>query len=312
MLGQLGLRDWVVEHGVTTDRWRASIGGRLVKVDLPPGTAISRESLDTRMLAAAEDAGAEVCMSREARIIDVGPGRVIVSLVNRDASEKREFGAVVVASGLHASGLQSAPSWNEKPNGPFGAMFCGHSDSIEPGVIYMACDDDGYVGMVKLESDLVDVAAALVSGSRATERGTPQQRIDAILQRSSFPPSNLRDRTPVLTTPPLRRSRRAPCGPILMIGDAAGYVEPFTGEGMTWGMQSGIAAADRIAASISNLAKVSEHWDRELENLLSAKRRRCRAVTTMLRWPWARLVVGTTLARWPSVAGPLVRSLNRA
>lgn len=310
-LKQLSLSQWVLDTGVPTRRWRASIGGKQIELALPGGVAISRKALDTKLLASAGDAGASISMPCRATLDSVDDNRVLATLQIGQLQEQRDFAAVVVASGLNASGLQQILPWRELPNGPFGVSLTASSESIEAGVIYMACDDDGYVGLVRLEDGRVDIAAALASGSAAASKRSPRERIDAILAASEFAAWTLEDPSVVMTTPPLRRTRTAGAGRVLAIGDAAGYVEPFTGEGMTWAMQSGIAAADLIATSIDGLSVVGQSWDHELHGLLRRKKQTCRVVTAALRWPVARRAVAQTLANWPSLATPLIRSLSK-
>ena len=72
----------------------------------------------------------------------------------------------MVAAGLNVAGVARFLPWVEPPTGPFGVGFTADlGDDCEPGVIYMACDDDGYVGVVRLEDGRTDIAAALRSGA---------------------------------------------------------------------------------------------------------------------------------------------------
>jgi flavin-dependent dehydrogenase len=118
------------------------------------------------------------------------------------------------------------------------------------------------------------------------------------------------DPSPPMTTPPLRRTRAAGRGRVLAIGDAAGYVEPFTGEGMTWAMRSGIAAAGVIAAGVGDLSRVGDEWNRQLSELLRGRKLACRTVTALLRWSLARRIAAAALSRWPALANPLIRGLS--
>ncbi|MFK8112334.1 MAG: NAD(P)/FAD-dependent oxidoreductase [Rubripirellula sp.] len=310
-LDQLGLRDWALEAGQPTNRWHASLAGRQVELPLPTGVAISRATLDTKLLAIASAAGAQVQTPCTAKIESVQDTEVTAALSGpHDNKRVQKFAAVVVAAGLRGGGLQKLLPWTEQPNGPFGISFtAAPDDSVKTGVIYMACDEDGYVGLVRLENDRIDVAAALTSGSDAAERGSPVQRVEDILLRSAFTQLRLQDRSRQMTTPALRRSRQAGVGRVLAIGEAAGYVEPFTGEGMTWGMQSGLAAANLIASQ-DPLNRVGDAWNDELSILLKTQKRTCRAVTTALRYRLARTAAAQVLSRFPSIATPLIRSLN--
>ncbi len=334
LLETLALRSWAEAHGVKTSKWSGSIGGTRVELSLPDGIAISRESLDSEMLRRAAEAGAEVSSPVSARVDQLHPDSVTTSLSAAEGTSWMErYAAVVIASGLNASGSQRLLPWVEKPNGPFGAAFFARSDLLEAGTIYMACDDDGYVGLVRLEDGRVDIAAALSSrrsrdpqtaDSRANGGGgarggaggpggfgTAKDRIDRILMRSRLTNWQYHDPTPVMTTPPLRRLRRPGVGRLIAIGDAAGYVEPFTGEGMTWGILSGIAAADLIADSGNDLSGLGDRWSEQLPALLRKRRLACRAVTSLLRYPLGRRAIAATLSQWPGLAAPLIHHLNR-
>ncbi|MEM1068067.1 MAG: hypothetical protein AAGI63_04165, partial [Planctomycetota bacterium] len=96
----------------------------------------------------------------------------------------------------------------------------------------------------------------------------------------------------------------------LAIGDAAGYVEPFTGEGMTWAAESAIAAADFIASQ-NDWSDLGDRWNHQSRSLLRRKKLACRAITTTLRSASVRRFAGVLLSQWPSLAHPLVQSLNR-
>ncbi|MGI9471256.1 MAG: NAD(P)/FAD-dependent oxidoreductase [Rubripirellula sp.] len=344
---ELGVLSQVTNHGVGITQWQASIGGKRVQVELPSGVAISRETLDTLLLDAARDAGCEVITPCTATLQEVTADRVSVRLDTEGESQERSFDLVVVAAGLNGGGVNAFLPWTEKPHGPFGVAWSADcsavptdsvgplssacsttacqsgtsttkvpvQESLSPHVIYMACDDDGYVGLVRLENDRVDIAAALRSGSAANV-GSPRERVVKILDRSQFPAWAFRNPSDCLTTPPLRRTRQPGKGRLIAIGDAAGYSEPFTGEGMTWAMQSAIACADLIAESAASGSQsfedVGDRWQHRLPSLLRRKKLACRAVTSVLRWPAARRAVGSTLARWPSLAEPLIRHLSQS
>jgi flavin-dependent dehydrogenase len=166
--------------------------------------------------------------------------------------------------------------------------------------------------LTTLEDGKLDVAAALVrGGSRGDANTQPIDRIRKILDRSTFGSAPLSPRSPIMATGPLRRTRLAGRGRLMAIGDAAGYVEPFTGEGMTWALESGIAAADHIAAAGGDVRFLGDRWHDALARQSYRRRLRCRGVTAMLRWGPARRVTGVALAAFPQLASPLVRSLDR-
>ena len=102
------------------------------------------------------------------------------------------------------------------------------------GSIHMAMGDGGYVGLVRVEDGSLNVAAA-VSPSAMKRAGNPTSLLNSLLQGAGWPeiPEGRAPKwkgTPELT----RRPAQVGAERILSVGDASGYVEPFTGEGMFW------------------------------------------------------------------------------
>lgn len=309
-LEELQLRQEVIRKGVPTDRWFASLDSRSVELSLPTGVAISRTDLDPIILDAAINSGATLLSHCEATVQRMDERAVMIRLKDGSGVREASYRMVVVAAGLSAAGLNQILPWQESPHGPFGFSCLAEMDLVQSGTIYMACDDDGYVGLVRLADGRVDVAAALRSGSEAAKAGSPVERVGQLISRSSFPfalPSHI---SQMHTTPALRRTRRAGNGRVVAIGDAAGYVEPFTGEGMTWAMQSGIAAA-RLLAKVDDPNEAGQQWARQLPRLLGSKKWTCRALTTALRSSTLRYSAARVLNTVPMVAKPLLRHLSR-
>lgn len=309
-LETIGMATTVRQRGVALDRWVGSLGDRRAEVSLPVGVAISRSSLDRELLSEAARRGAVVHQPCRGVVTEVEADGVTVRLSRDDQVMQVRYGCVVIAAGLGGGAITQHLPWIEQPHGPFGISFsCLVDPACRPGTIYMACDDDGYVGAVELQNGRVDIAAALRSGAEAAKRGTPRERVRQILSDSQLPPWRLNDVSPVLTTSPLRRRREAGRGRLIAIGDSAGYVEPFTGEGMTWAIQSGIAAADLIGQSDRWLT-IGEQWRTTYASLFRRRKWVCRVVTSALRSRSARQFTGRLLANWPTLAKPLVRGLN--
>ncbi len=192
-LESIGLQDQIVRVGVPIRWWRCSVGSHLATLPLPTGVSISREALDMELLRSASSAGANVRHQCRAVIADCDDRGVTVRLEQGDQKNRRVYDCVVVAAGLNAAGLATYLPWIEPPSGPFGVSFTSQANQeCETGVIYMACDDDGYVGVVRLENGRVDVAAALKSGSAASI-GSPVERVHQILSRSVFPDWSIND-----------------------------------------------------------------------------------------------------------------------
>src|SRR5690606_17502255 len=88
-------------------------------------------------------------------------------------------------------------------------------------------------------------------------------------------------------------------GRLLAVGDAAGYVEPFTGEGMAWAIQTGIAAADCLADPAA-AADCGAAWTVRYARLMRRRQWLCRLLSGALASPaqsrW--LLRLSTVAPW--------------
>jgi flavin-dependent dehydrogenase len=135
-----------------------------------------------------------------------------------------------------------------------------------------------------------------------------------MLQKSGLPcPSSVAETsfrgTPYLT----RRRPHVASEGLFVIGDAAGYVEPLTGEGMSWAMQQAILAAPLICKAItSSDPRYAQEWQRQYDRFFHHRRGVCLAASWLRRnFRFGSLMVGV-LARMPGLAAPWVHAINRA
>jgi flavin-dependent dehydrogenase len=90
---------------------------------------------------------------------------------------------------------------------------------------------------------------------------------------------------PVATGPMPWRPRRVAVGRVVLLGDAAGYVEPFTGEGMAWALESAALLAAVVEGtapgqwSATHAAAYRRAWRRRI----GGGQRRCSVIAALLR-----------------------------
>jgi flavin-dependent dehydrogenase len=98
---------------------------------------------------------------------------------------------------------------------------------------------------------------------------------------------------------------------LFVLGDAAGYVEPLTGEGMAWALESGREAASLACDSIEHFdAQSRVRWERRHREIVARAQRRCTLIAAGLKKPLLVKLVVTLLARAPQFAMPVIQSLN--
>jgi 2-polyprenyl-6-methoxyphenol hydroxylase-like FAD-dependent oxidoreductase len=141
----------------------------------------------------------------------------------------------------------------------------------------------GYAGRVVTEDGVANWAAA-VDPSFLRRSGGPAAAVRAICAEAgsgASPPEAGWTGTPCLT-------RRCPAqrGCVYRVGDAAGYVEPITGEGMSWAMLGGAALAPVLGAALRSGTHQAA-WSARHGRLLAVRRARCGLVARGLRSPVA-------------------------
>ncbi|MEE8384643.1 MAG: NAD-binding protein, partial [Dehalococcoidia bacterium] len=110
-------------------------------------------------------------------------------------------------------------------------------------------------------------------------------------------------------TPPLTRRVSSLGGErLFLVGDAGGYVEPFTGEGMGWALWGALALAPLVHAGVEcwDDALVRQ-WAQVHRARIGRDQRVCRMVAWGLRHPSITRFALGALGAMPGLARPLVR-----
>lgn len=326
-LGALGACDGSLPS-VGLGSVRLASGGRAATIPLSRGMVVSREMLDTWLLRRAILAGC--AWLPEARV---------VAIDDRDAAEdaptihvaaggadapSREIGAgmVVVATGL-SDGIRERRGLRGVDTGAvadrtsrigLGALLDPDASDLPAGELVMAVSGAGYCGLVRLDDGRIDVAAAV--DRRALAASPPADAVAEILGRSlgrGFESGLARalESARFRATPALTR-RRGPIagvsGRVVRVGDAVGYVEPFTGEGIGWALLSARLLAESIGRCRADGVGVGAAgaYAAAHRRALDPCHRRCRMVAGAVRRP--SVVAATVIAarRWPGAAGAIV------
>lgn len=235
-------------------------GGRVVPLPLPDGAlGISRACLDDLLARRAAESGAEVRFG--ARVLSVD-GTLSSGFRVRYASESREQTAgarsVVGAWGrwdaldrrLERGFLDRSArflGWSRD--------FVGNTECLA-GQVHLYVFPGGYCGISRVEGGGVNFAGIIAERSRRN-LGPGWEAVAAHVRRSN---ADL-DRTlsalregPVgfLGTGPIFFTNKpAVEGGMLMAGDAAGVIDPFSGEGQAAALASGILAAEMLERSFA-------------------------------------------------------------
>lgn len=255
--------------------------GASLPVTIEPYVTVERAEFDEAVALEAVARGAVFLDGVSARVL----GDDSVELSEGDETSVLTPGVIVVADGLSGSSLAKRPefAWRVRRRSVVGVgtLLAERPGYALEGEITMVCGRGGYVGAAPMADGRWSLAAALAPG---LVRGVgPVDGLGAVLAESGLEAPAV-GRGGLRGVGNLTRRRRAAAGRVLVVGDAGGYEQPLTGEGMSWAM----ACAARIGACAEAVAggeDAAGRWRASCERVLSRRRLVCRAVCALAGRP---------------------------
>ena len=299
-LREVGLGELPARHGaVPLVDVELAARGRSATLRLGHNMALSRDALDAALVRTAVEAGAEFLPQTRAELLAPEHDTRSVGVHQGDTSVRVPARVVLAADGLGGkllarSEVGGAPGDTRARVG-VGVVAAGGPGFYRPGTIYMACGAHGYVGVVRLEDGRLDLAAAL-DAAWIRAAGGPGRAAAALLGEVGWPavpdlPAPRPRGTPALT----RQARRLAAERLFVLGDAAGYVEPFTGEGIAWALAAGRAV--RPLAARRWQPSLAHEWEALYRRVVVHRQYACRAAAAVLRHPLLARALIRLLAR---------------
>jgi geranylgeranyl reductase family protein len=290
--GVVARGDYVAPHG-----YRAFRDG---------GLAIKREVLDVALLQRARDAGADVVEG--CRVIDVvrdQEGAVRgVSILRQDTRAETVSSRVVVAADGLRSVVARRLSLARSAVWPRRISLVAHYRGVEDvsDCVEMHVERDGFVGIADV-GDRVTTVAAVFPRARAREiAGDRAGFLDRWLASKPHLARRFQRATregPATAVGPFAsHARRAWHAGALLVGDAADFFDPFTGEGIYAALRGGELAAGAVVNALETTRSENDAF-RAYD---AARRREFRG-----KW-WVERLIGTGVAI-PAVVNRVVRAL---
>ena len=290
-------------------------GGRRSRVKLPGGYALSRQVMDAALVSEAIKTGTVFLPQTTAKLsLDSGEENRVVSLRHESRELTVEASFVIDATGLGGKlAVDLADEVSTDSRIGAGVMIEHHTDDYPAGVIYMACGSAGYVGLVRVEAGRLDIATAF-DPAAVKETGGLGPLAVKILADAGFPAIAGLEHQPWKGTPFLTRQRESLAERrVFRIGDAAGYVEPFTGEGMAWALASAAAIVPIVRRGLTgSIDRLGDEWRRAYRTQVARRQLVCRSASRVLRYPWLTKMIVRLLSFAPGLAVPVLRQMHRA
>src|SRR6266581_1878940 len=199
--------------------------------------ALPRATFDTILLRAAERAGAVV---REGVTVEdlVWDGAAVAGVVTRSGNGQRATGNARVVVG--ADGLRSVVARRlglVRSSAPRRIAFAAHVGDVGgvDGVGELHVGDLGYVGLGPVGGGVTTVALVLPLRAVRAGRFDPRRLVRDVLVAGPF----------------AQWSRRAAADGVLLVGDAADFFDPFTGQGIYAALRGAELAATCIIPALA-------------------------------------------------------------
>ncbi len=302
---------------VPLERFRLGSRGRRADLPLAGGVALSREALDAGLIRAAIRTGVAFLPQTQAVLGPLESTARMVDLRQGADSVRAAACLVVAADGLGGrllSGQTETDVITERGSWiGAGTVARTAPDTFGPGTVFMACGRGGYVGLVRLEDGRLNIAAAL-DPELLKRRYRPGEAAAAILEEAGFPQLPSLAELAWRGTPPLtRRATRRAYPRLFVVGDAAGYVQPFTGEGIAWALAAGRAVAAPAGRGLRQWDPALEaEWEDLYRRTIASGQQTCRALMHALGHPRLTAAAVAVLSRWPALAAPVLRRVHHA
>jgi len=302
--------------GMPLSELKLVVGRRTLELPLPDGLAISRSTLDAELAAAAIEAGVSFASELEAVVEPVvQQDRRWMTASRRGGRIRFAARVVVCADGLLRSSLRRLPEFASRIGRGarigVGAMLDEPSAEYPAGQISMVVSRSGYVGLTRVEGGRLNVAAAV--DPILLRNGMPHGEVVAsMLAGVDMPVPAELCRAAWRGTPPMTSQPGRVAGErLFLIGDSGGYVEPFTGEGITWALVGALAASPLVARACAEWHdSLATTWESEHDRLVRGKQAVCRALTWTLRRPWSVAAAMGVCHVFPSAARHVIDRVN--
>jgi len=298
------------------DRARIHIGGReLEGAVTPPGASISRYDLDCALWQAAQAAGVEC--RQDARVVSaVAAGDAAILKIEQ---QPYTAAAAVNASGrwsnLNASPALTRDSWlGLKAHFSEACVTAAPAVRDEEGTTDLYCFPGGYCGVqpVRDGSELRVNVCALVRASTARHIRDVLQLHPSLAARSAGWQLATEQ---VATAPVLFHDISTQCDGMLLAGDAATFIDPFVGDGISIALRSGAlagATAARVASRQISLSTGLDEYDGRYRAAFEPAFRNARRLRRLLEAPNFLRAPAVEVLRLFGVTDLLIRKTRAA
>ena len=301
LLYELGVGDSLAPRARPVRGVRLHGNGVRVRIDFPrPGWSLPRAVLDQALLSAAVDAGAHVVHARIEGCTD-GTASAAIAGVRLPDGERFEVQAraVVGADGMHsliARKCDMAAQPVPRARFAVGGHYTGFRNLDEH--IDMIVDGSTYVAINPLSDETANV---MVVGDRPGDAAAIAQRLAGDLLAGTR-----LDGKQIAIGPLSYRACRLAGSRVLLTGDAARFIDPFTGQGVYLALKCAQLAAQSVIAGDLRA------YERSAASEIAARERAARRIGRIIASPAISRIAAAVMSRNTRLFAPLISRVTGA
>lgn len=291
-------------------------GRQRARFTLPPARIVARPEFDERLLHIARAAGATAITGAQATVEPSrSPESRTVTIVRNNSREFHQACVVVCADGLSRTSIRHLPEFDVTAHPVsrvgIGAVVTDDDDSRQHSQITMVVSPRGYIGISRIDAQHLNIAAAVEPA--LLSHTSPAEVATSMLQAAGVAVPRQLSVAAWRGTPPLTSgARHVASERVFLLGDAAGYVEPFTGEGMAAAFESAVAIVPIVLRAIERWTPdIAQHWQLAHQQLVRDRSQTCRRLAWIVRRPWATMAMLAACRLLPGIASRMIANTTR-
>src|SRR6185312_13709697 len=273
---QLGVRDRMLKAGgeTVTQTIFYSRSGRSVKVpsnwfdNRNAALGLSRAEMDNRLLERARAVGVDVMEQTQAIGLLNGGKRVSgVLLKTGDMTFETTAAVVIDATGRARSLTHRLHKDNQRTSRrPSLVAFKAHLENArpEPGTCEIYFYHGGYGGLSQVENGLSNLCFIVAAKDVRECQADPETAMRKLVNRNAraaqaLETAKVHDRWLAVSLESFGRREPVPMDGLLTAGDAAAFIDPFSGSGMLMALEGGKLAAANVLQHLESLRQGEGH-----------------------------------------------------
>jgi flavin-dependent dehydrogenase len=221
--------------------------------------SLSRAEMDHRLLERARAVGVDVLEETSVTGVEYENGRVSAVRARSEDGSTTEIAADLFVDATGRSRVLSRSIERQNENAkhvkPSLVGFKTHvrDADLERGVCEIYSFAGGYAGLSHVEGDVANLCFLIDARAVRSAGNDPDEVLDRVVRRNLRSEVTLRNATPAgdwlaVAIDGFGKRNPAPAANLVTIGDAASFIDPFTGSGMVMAFESSALLAEIIAS----------------------------------------------------------------